>query len=110
MFLALGALAPGARLLSQEPDTTALALNAVRYFRAANTTLVDVFGRIPLRVLTPLPAPGGGRGAAAYRVAITVRDSSNLTLVSQSWSQAVPAGLLALPGGSTAEHATFAAQ
>jgi GWxTD domain-containing protein len=108
MVLALGVSAPGATSLPQAPDSSELVLSAVRFHRATSTTLVDVFGRVHLRVVSPLSSPGGS--GAAYRVVFAVRDSNNLTLMSESWSQGVPAGLLALAGSSTVEHTTFAAQ
>ena len=110
MVLALGVSALGARTRSmpQAPDSSELVLSAVRFYRATSTTLVDVFGRVHMRLVSPLSS-GDGSGAA-YRVLFTVRDSNNLTLMSESWSQGVPAGLLTLAGSSTVEHATFAAQ
>ena len=68
-----------------------------------------MFGRVDLQVVQGLVSPGG-RPGAAYRVTFTVRDSNQLILVSQSWSQWIPASLLTLKGGSTVEHITFAAQ
>src|SRR2546422_11089686 len=83
-------------LRAQEP--TGLEVRAVRFSRAAGgQTLVDVFCRIPLGSLTRVSATGG----AAYRIAVSVRDSTNLQLVTQSWSQAVPAAALRLRRGAT---------
>src|SRR2546422_4522627 len=92
-------------LRAQEP--TGLEVRAVRFSRAAGgQTLVDVFCRIPLGSLTRVSPTGG----AAYRIAVSVRDSTNLQLVTQSWSQAVPAAALRLRRASTSEHFAFAAQ
>jgi GWxTD domain-containing protein len=84
-------------------------LTLVRSYRAGTgQTLVDVFVRVPLSVATPLTP--GTSGNAAYRVGFTVRDTANLTLVSQTWSQLIPARLLTLGNSSTVEHAVFAAK
>lgn len=109
-ILALGALAPSARLQSQQTGTPGLEVRAARFYRAATgQTFIDVFGRVPLVMVQALPS-GAGAASAAYRVTFTVRDSNHLALVTQSWSQVVPASLLSLQGSSTAEHITFAAQ
>lgn len=108
-IVALGAVAPGAAMVWQQPDSSAVQLQAVRFYRAPGTTLVDLFGRIALRALSPLPGTGA-EDRAAFRVAFAVRDSAGLTLVSRSWSRSVPARLLSLANSSTVEHVSFAAQ
>jgi GWxTD domain-containing protein len=94
------------RLRAQQ-DTT-LGFTAVRFYRAAGPeTLVEVFCRIPLATLAPL---AGGSREAAYRVAVSVRDSSGLELWSRSWSQIVAWSLVVVEGASSAEHFQFAAR
>jgi GWxTD domain-containing protein len=88
-------------------DDAGLELRAVRFFRAAGgQTVVDVLCQVPFGLLEPV---GGPRGAGAYRMQVSVRDSTGLELVSQDWAQAVPAQLLRLPRASTVEHLSFAA-
>jgi GWxTD domain-containing protein len=63
---------------------------------------VDVFCRIPLGF-------GGPAGSGAYRLAVSVRDSSGLQLLAQSWTGTVSGALLLVPGALTTEHFAFAA-
>jgi GWxTD domain-containing protein len=92
----------------QSPETPSLGLSAVRYYRAAGAqTVVDVFCRVPLAAVSPLTGEGSG---AAFRIAVSVRDSTGLALVSQSWSEPVPAAILRMRGASTAEHLAFVAK
>ena len=63
-----------------------------------------MFCRVPFALLDQI-GPGG---AAAYRVAVVIRDSTGLALLERSWSQTVPARALAMKRGSTSEHITFA--
>jgi len=91
----------------QSRDEATLGLSAVRYYRAtpaAVQTLVDVFCRVPLTLVSPLGGEGSG---AAFRVAVAVRDSNGLTLTTPSWSAAVPAAMLRVRGASTAGHLSF---
>ena len=91
----------------QSRDNATLGLSAVRYYRgtpAAMQTLVDVFCRVPLTLVSPLGGEGGG---AVFRVGVAVRDSSGLTLTAPSWSSAVPAAMLRVRGASMAEHMAF---
>src|SRR3989442_9210177 len=77
----------------QSRDEATLGLSAVRYYRAAPAavqTLVDVFCRVPLTLVSPLGGEGSG---AAFRVAVAVRDSNGLTLTAPSWSAAVPGAM-----------------
>jgi GWxTD domain-containing protein len=98
------ALTVGAAPRPQEGPT--LGLSAVRSYRSASAqTLVDVFCRVPLAAVSPL---GGEGGRAVFRIALDVRDSSGLTLTSQSWSEGVPGAMLKVRGASTAEHMAFA--
>lgn len=103
--LALTALvAVGAGRPAQEP--VGLSLSAVRSYRqASNQTVVDVFCRVPLLLVSPIGTTGGG----VYRFAVSVRDSGGLELVSQSWLTPVREQLLRTRGASTAEHLRFAA-
>jgi GWxTD domain-containing protein len=102
---ALGAASAG----SQVPSETALELATARFYRAASgQTVVDAFCRVPFTILDPLTR--GASGTAVYRVAISVRDSAGLELVSQSWTQSVPARMLTVARGSSVEHFSFAAQ
>jgi len=89
----------------------AVNVSVVRSYRAATSqTVVDVFCRIPLLLVTPQGATGGGVGGGSFRFAISVRDSAGLELVSQSWLTPVRGELLRTRGASTAEHVTFAAR
>ena len=100
-----------ARAAAQAPQqpTASLELDAVRFYRSSSTqTVVDGFGRVPFTLLDPLTR--GPDGMAAYRVTISVRDSANLELVTQSWTRTVPARVLSMARGSTLEHFTFAAK
>ena len=106
---ALGVLCAPGPAAAQEapPEGTALGLRAVRFFRAAGAqTVVDVLCQVPFALLEPL---GGPRGPGAYRMQVSVRDSTGLELVSQGWAQGVPAQTLRLPRASTVEHLSFAA-
>src|SRR5205807_1729251 len=88
-----------------------LALSTVRYYRAPSAqTVVDVFCRVPLALVSPFVGNGAGGGGGAFRFAVSVRDSGGLTLVSQSWSEAVTATMLQARGASTGEHLSFAAK
>ena len=91
---------------SQSQEAATLGLSTVRSYRSSQT-LVDVFCRVPLALVSPLGGEGGG---AAFRVAVAVRDSSGLTLTAPSWPSAVPAAMLRARGASMAEHLAFAVQ
>ncbi len=104
-MLALTA-APAVSAATQSEAEEGLGVDAVRFYRGtAGGTLVEVFCRIPLTGLSALP---GGRHDAAYRMAVSVRDSSNLELLAQSWTQTVAGASLRLKGASTSEHFRFA--
>lgn len=105
--VAVAALAAVTTRLAAQQDTS-VGVTAVRFYRAGGPeTLVEVFCRIPLAVLAPLP---GGSRDAAYHVAVAVRDSSGLQLWNSSWSQAVTGSLLGVEGASSAEHFQFMAR
>jgi GWxTD domain-containing protein len=106
---ALGGLCPpGVAAQSSRDSAATLGVSVSRFYRAgAGKTLFEIFARVPFVVLDPLP--GGETSGAAYRVAFTVRDSSGLQLLDQSWTQQVPRRLLSVAGGSTVEHVSFAA-
>jgi GWxTD domain-containing protein len=103
---ALTALAVGAAAQSQ--DAPKLELQIARFYRGAGSqTLFDGFFRVPFALLDPItPGPGG---AAAYRLAVTVRDTAGLELLARSWSQTVSTRMLSVARGSAVEHFTFAA-
>jgi GWxTD domain-containing protein len=85
-----------------------LEIGTTRFYRSAgNQTVVDGFARVPFTVLDSLTR--GLNAVAAYRVVLTVRDSTNLQLVADSWTRSIPARLLGTPRGSSLEHFTFAA-
>jgi GWxTD domain-containing protein len=101
--------AASAAAQTPQPPTASLELDAVRFYRSASTqTVVDGFGRVPFTLLDPLTR--GPDGMAVYRVTISVRDSANLELVSQSWTRTIPTRMLAMARGSALEHFTFAAK
>jgi GWxTD domain-containing protein len=77
-----------------------------RFYRNDGTTAVEGVCRVPMTMLEQVH---GGPGAfAAYRVTLVVRDSSGLGLTEQSWSQQVPATMLAIAGASSGERFRFA--
>lgn len=82
-----------------------LALSIVRSFRPGSQTVVDVFCRVPLVVVSSI----GSSGAGAYRFTVSLRDSAGLELVSQSWLTPVRGEVFRTQGASTSEHVTFAA-
>ncbi len=102
MELLLAAVTALGSLLAQ-PEV--MEIRTVRFYRGAGTTLVDGFCRVPFSVLQSLSTGGG----AAYRVEITVKDSTGLVLTSSAWSQVVRRDVLKVPGASAVEHFTFAA-
>jgi GWxTD domain-containing protein len=83
-----------------------LDVTTARTFRAQSTqTVVDAFCRVPLSAISAL---GGAASARAFfRFAVTVRDSSGLALLSQSWTDTVAGSLLGVRGASTGEHVHF---
>jgi GWxTD domain-containing protein len=84
-------------------------LGVARFYRSAGTqTVVDGFCRVPFTLLDPLSR--GPDGFAAYRVTLSVRDSTNLELVAQTWSRTIPVRLLSAARGSSLEHFSFAAR
>ena len=102
--LALAASAVGASRSMQ--DASGLSVSVVRSYRPASAkTVVDVFCRIPLLLVSPI----GQSNEGAYRFAVTVRDSGGLELVSQTWLTPVRRQLLRTRGASTSEHLAFAA-
>lgn len=104
-WLALAAAGGGA---IQAQEQSALGLTAVRFYRQPGPeTLFEVFCRVPLVELTPA---GIGDRAAAYRIAVSVRDSSGLELLTRAWTRTVAGSLLAIPGAANAEHLQFAAR
>jgi len=93
--------------VSARPQSLELA--AVRFYRAAGAqTLVDAFCQVPFVLLDPVTQ--GGSGIAAYRFAVTVRDSGGTELLAQSWMHTVPVRMLAVARGSAVEHFSFAAR
>ena len=107
--IVIGAVAVWSGVVAQIEPAERLDLRAARFYRAAQgRTMFDVFGKVSLGMVEPLPAPRGD-GQAAYRVSISVKDSAGLELLSRSWSQVVPE----LPAGanraSMVEYLNFAA-
>jgi GWxTD domain-containing protein len=91
---------------SAQSDPDALAVAAIRFYRAEVGTTVEAFCRVPFRLLERVQ--GGTEAFGAYRVTIVVRDSSGLALSEQSWAQRVPAQMLAMSGASSVEQVRFA--
>jgi GWxTD domain-containing protein len=109
-----GALAAAATLLlAASPPLHAqgeptLDLQVVRWYRpAASATVFDVFFTVPYALLDPLTQAAGG--LAAYRVAVSVKDSGGVELLTRSWSRTVPAESVLAVGASAGEHLTFGA-
>jgi GWxTD domain-containing protein len=85
-----------------------LDLAAARFYRpGSGQTVVDAFCQVPFAILDPLP---GSNGNAVYRFAVTVKDSTGLELLAQSWTQTVPQRVLGTARGSSVEHFSFAAR
>ncbi|MBI4420305.1 MAG: GWxTD domain-containing protein [Gemmatimonadetes bacterium] len=89
------------------PQPQGVEVRTARFYRGPGTTLVDGFCRVPFDLLEPIP---GRSGAAAYRIDVTVKDSTGLVLTASGWSQGVRPELLRLAGGSAVEHFAFAAE
>lgn len=88
-----------------------LEVTAVRFYRAGSgQTVVDAFCQVPFVLLDQLPRSTTGAGTAAYRFAVTVRDTAVLELLAQSWTQTVATRLLSMARGSAVEHFSFAAR
>jgi GWxTD domain-containing protein len=93
-------------VMAQGTPTPSLELAGVRFYRLADSqTVVDLFCQVPLAALDPI----GGEGMAAYRIAVTVRDSAGLELVARSWSRTVPTRFMAVARGVAVEHLEFTA-
>jgi GWxTD domain-containing protein len=106
MQCAAALVAVAAPELPAQQDTT-VGITAVRFYRAGGSeTLVEVFCRIPLGGVAPLTASGNG----AYRIALSVRDSTGLELLSSAWSQAIAATVRGAQGAASAEHMQFTAR
>lgn len=89
--------------LGKAQGSNDLNLTAVRYYRAAGgSTVAEIFCRVPLTAISALGA--GGSGVAAFRMTISVKDSTGLVLTRKDWSEQVPASLLGVPGASEGEH------
>ena len=96
-----------APVMSARPQSLELA--AVRFYRTNGAqTLVDAFCQVPFALLDPVTQ--GTSGFAAYRFAVTVRDTAGTELLAQSWLQTVPVRALAVSRGSAVEHFSFAAR
>jgi len=100
------AIAASATATPGQTDAGELAITARRFYRAEVGTTVEGFCRVPFGLVERVE--GGTDAFGAYRVTILVRDASGLTLTEQSWSQRVPATLLAVPGASSVEQFRFA--
>jgi len=96
---------------AEAQNDSSFTLQAVRYYRAGqpgqgSQTAVDVFCRVPLPLVTPLEAGGGG----AFRFSVVVRDTGGLQLASFSRLEPLRAELLRARGASTVEQFAFAAR
>jgi GWxTD domain-containing protein len=92
--------------MAQAPSNPSLESAAVRFYRQADSqTVVDLFCQVPLAALDSI----AGEGVAAYRIAVTVRDSAGHELVARSWSRSVPTRFMAVARGAAVEHVQFAA-
>jgi GWxTD domain-containing protein len=99
-------IAASATAMPGQTDAGGLAITAKRFYRTEVGTTVEGFCRVPFGFLERVE--GGTDAFGAYRVTILVRDVSGLALTEQSWSQRVPATLLAVPGASSVEQFRFA--
>jgi len=101
VLTALGAVSTTAR-----GHDKGLEVRAARYYRAnGGQTVVQAFCRVPLSSVSPLGSSASARGA--FRFNLTVRDSSGLTLTTQSWNEQVPGALLSVRGAAMGEPARF---
>ena len=83
-----------------------LDVTTARYYRAqSRQTVVDAFCRVPLTAVSALG--GAATSGAAFRFAVTVRDSSGLALLQRSWTERVQGSLLGVRGASTGEYVNF---
>lgn len=83
-------------------------LRIYRFWRAPDLTLVEVFGVIPLELLSFQPLDG--RDRAAYRASFEVSDSSGLVLLRREWRNAVEIPSLTVASrqrATTSEHVQF---
>lgn len=98
----------------QGQNDAGLGLQTVRYYRGGGAggsasggqTVVDVFCRVPLLLVNPIDAGGGG----AFRFRAVVKDSAGLELVTRSWLENIGAEVLRTRGASTVEQLSFAAR
>ena len=87
-------------------DAPALAVQAVRFWVPEyRQTLVKAFVQIPYIALTPTGS--GPDGMLSYRVSVRVADSTDLTLMQQSWAKRAP-GAARAPGVTGFEILEFA--
>lgn len=85
LAIAFGVMAAlAAATLPAEQLVEGLAVRTVRLYRAeGRQTRIKAFVEIPYRILTP--AVGTSTGHLAYKIRVTLSDSSGLTLLRQEW-------------------------
>lgn len=104
MQLALALTGVTAVGVGQSQDGIRLTVWVVRDYRpVASQTVVDVFCRVPLLLVKPIGASGGG----AFHFVVSLRDSADLELATRSWWTPVRAELLRTLRTSTTEHVAF---
>lgn len=83
-------------------------LRIYRFWRPPDLTLIEVFGVIPLELLSFRPVDG--RNRAAYRASFEVSDSSGLVLIRREWRNVVEIPSLTAASrqrATTSEHVQF---
>jgi len=90
------------RLAAQfAPELTCV---AARFWRAGDSTRIELLCRVPYVLLEPLPRAGAG-----YRLTLDVTDSAGHSLLARRWSRTVADAALDDPDGAGVERAGFAA-
>jgi GWxTD domain-containing protein len=103
-LIALAPLALSGEIQEQSPEAEVL-IRAVRSYRPEHgRTQVDAFVQVPYLLMEPNKAAPGG--VLSYRVAVSVTDSTGLTLFQQAWQNHVTA-LVDRPGAYAVEMVHF---
>lgn len=94
---------PATPAVAQEP----LSLQAYRFWRPPDNTLVEAYAVIPLGLLSFERA--GDQDMAAFTATFNVKDADGLTLTTQEWSDTIAVSPMAEARmrASTTEHFTF---
>jgi len=102
LFVVLPLALASTRLAAQFAPEFACA--AARFWRAGDSTRIEIQCRVPYVLLEPLPRAGAG-----YRLTLDVTDSAGHNLLTRRWSRAVADAALDDPDGASVERAAFTA-